>query len=628
MMQNRGNNSYPRAVARKTRTAAVFLASASALCAFGTAPPLAHAQRSSSAAKPSATARVVFGGYPLSFAPARAPFRDPADNALCVAPEALAPLGVTYLVDEKENRVTLMGPDNGATVTVSLRSAPSGSGLSGAFVPAVETLEGLGGKCQFNAQTNTLFVRSVLTSVEVLGGQLRIKATLPVTPRLTITNGRRQVIVDMPGSEVGTLPKTLNIIDPSVSAARSGQFADDTARVVLELRAPGGFTVLGGAGKPSTLIVMNPRTGAGAPGGSNAARRNDTVAAAPRTAPPSPAAAPSTTVTGASVTASGDDRVQIILSAMKAPDVRAELSRGRLTVDLLNASLGLGAAATLTGATHPFFSSVQLLARGDRASQLVIDLRRAVTYQVKLSPKGGLILELALPRSAGGRLAGKLVVVDPGHGAHDSGAAGVNGTYEKNVNLAIGTALADALRDAGANVILTRGNDSFIPVNERPRIANRAGADFFISVHSDSADRSHAVSGSTSYYHLNVPSSKALAQSIADRLADVGGIRSKGTRTDGIRFPGSGFGVLRGAKMVAVLIECGYMTNAGDVNRLNDRDFQQRTARAILAGLRDYIEGNPEDTRNANPEAGGFDPIANPNQDTFAPGGDNGDGGK
>ena len=125
-------------------------------------------------------------------------------------------------------------------------------------------------------------------------------------------------------------------------------------------------------------------------------------------------------------------------------------------------------------------------------------------------------------------------------------------------------------------------------------IANRAGADFFVSIHADSGDRNHSIQGSTVYYHFNQPSCRALAQSIADRLAETGDIHSRGIGSDGIRFPGQGYGVLRNSRMVAVLCECGYMSNGDDVAKTEHNPLcKRRSPQSIVAGLRDYIEGNP-----------------------------------
>jgi hypothetical protein len=104
---------------------------------------------------------------------------------------------------------------------------------------------------------------------------------------------------------------------------------------------------------------------------------------------------------------------------------------------------------------------------------------------------------------------------------------------------------------------------------------------------------------------MQIPSSRALALSIAERFEDMGAIRSKGIRSDSVIYPRSGFAVLRSARMVAVLVECGFMTNAGDMAQLVQTATQNRIADAIAGGLRDYIEGNPRmDTRNINPAAG------------------------
>jgi N-acetylmuramoyl-L-alanine amidase len=292
------------------------------------------------------------------------------------------------------------------------------------------------------------------------------------------------------------------------------------------------------------------------------------------------------------------------------PVARPNLQRDRLTLDLLNINLAPNVAATLNDIKHPFLKAVQMLARGDNAAQLILDLTRIVSFSVKPDNNGNLVLDIGLPRNAGGKLAGKFVVIDPGHGGHDSGAQG-GGYREKNVALAISLKLADTLRESGANVLLTRADDFFIPVDERPRIANRAGADFFIAVHADSGDSNHRLNGSTVYYHAYDPNCRALAQCMAQRLDSNSGLHSNGIKTDFVRFPGrpdgstGGFGVLRGSRMVAVLVETGYMSNAHDVQLLTQPETQTKIAGAIMTGLKDYIEGNPDfDTRSIRPDAG------------------------
>ena len=564
---------------------------------------------------PTGPLRLTFAGVALPVpSPSALPYRDPDDGILCIAPSMLAPMGVTYVIDAGNGKATFSAPDGASSVTVPVRTPPPTiNGGAGVFVAAMDVIEGLGGKCEWFAATNTLEARAVLTSVEMLGGQVRIKATFPVTPVLTDSKGGRQIVIDVHGAEIGKIPHTLDLQSPLVSAARAGQFQDDVARVVLEMKQPYSFSVLGG--KPGMQMILNPTARPDKPevlvASSASPVRSLTTgrhARSGKAVMPTPVSI----VSGVTFRKISDDQAQFLISANRAPSIRAALSKGRLTLDLLNTTLASKVDA-LSGFEHPFLKAVRLVANGTSAAQLVLDLTRAVVYTIRPSDKGPVELDLSLPRGASGKLSGKTIVIDAGHGGHDPGASGVNGTVEKNVNLAIATQLASALRDAGANVILTRSTDYFIPVDDRPLIANRANADFFVSIHADSSDHNHSVTGSTVYYHYNQPSCRTLAQCIADRMAVVGDIRSRGIGSDGIRFPGIGYGVLRGSQMAAVLVECGYMSNSGDVQKMNLPATQKKVALAVVAGLRDYIEGNPNaDTRDINPQPDGDTKAALP----------------
>jgi N-acetylmuramoyl-L-alanine amidase len=568
--------------------------------------------------------RILFGGTALPVPSVDlAPFRDIQDGSVYVAPEMLAPLGVTFLVDDTQDKVSLAGPEGGASATVDarFRIGAQKSRTAPVFVSAQSAMEALGARCVWNAATNTLAIYSVLTDVQMLAGQLRVKATLPVLPKQVRSAGKPgMVILDFPGAVIEGQPRPLDLKAPNISQARIGQFSQDTARVVLEMAGAASaprYYVLGG--KPAVQVVLNPTAPTVLPSivisNNNPSRTMTTKSgsgATTKSAAPSKVAAkeaPPTLIRGVTFRRVSDTQAQVVVAAGRAPAVRTDLSKGRLTVDIGNATLGATAGNELDAAKHPFLRGISLLPRGSEAAQLVVDLTRTVTYAVRMSPTGGFVLDLMMPKSAGGRLAGKLVVIDPGHGGKEPGARGVDGSYEKNVTLAISLKLADTLRDMGANVIMTRGNDAFIPVNERPRIANRAGADFFLSIHADSGSRNHSVNGSTIYYHMQVGSCKALAQSIVDQLADMGGIRTKGSHSDGRQWGGrfaNGYGVLRNAQMVAVLCETGYMSNPGDVNKLNDPVMQKKIADSIANGLKNYVEGNPNfDTRNIRPQSEG-----------------------
>ena len=552
--------------------------------------------------------RVVFGSATLAAPAKREAYRDPADGEVYVAPEALAPLGVTHIVDEKDGTATFLVNETGKSVTVGLRPAPEGGERTGLFVPAVKTIEGLGGKCQFEQKTGTLHVRAVLTDVQMLGGQLRIQASFPVTPKITSTNGNRLVIIDVPAAEVGALPKTLSLADPNVDKARSGQFQEDVARVVLETRNPAAFLSLAGD-RPVAQMVLNPvpttqnarqkpiviTNKPASPGAVPAVRTASSGKPSSQKAPPPP-----TLIRAVAFEKVSDTQARIILRAGSAPSAVPSQGDGRLVFSLPNATLAAGAGDGLESARHPFLRGAELIARSATQAQLALSLTRSVIFSVRMEPGRGLVIDLGLPRGAGGKVAGKTIIVDAGHGGGDAGARGVNGSYEKNVNLAVARKVAEDLREMDANVIMTRDTDAFVTLGNRSFIANRAGADFFLSIHADSARG--GVRGSTVYYHANLPSSRTLAQCIADRFDKMGGIPTKGARSDYKLYPGDGLSVLRRSQMVAVLVECGYMSNGADVALLNQKAMQEKIARAISDGLRDYVEGNPDvDTRFLNP---------------------------
>lgn len=554
--------------------------------------------------------KIVFAGKPLPTpSPATAPYRDPADKHLCITPEMLEPLGIVYVLDSEHGKVTLTTTNGSAVTTIETRTPPADSPQSthkGVFIPAIEVLTALGGKCEFEVPTNTLYVRSVLTGVELLGGQLRISATFPVLPTITRDETGKTVILDFPGTEVGKLPKTLDLNAPHVSQARTGQFESDIARVVLEFKQPSGFIVLGG--KADTNLVLNPIPVEGLKVSPTATSKASTKTASRKTAKgkKTPAPIAPAMVNKVEFRPLSDDRAQFVLRAERATAIRASQGKGQLILDLANAVVGPNASDDLGEVKHPFLRAATLLARDGKTARLAVDLTRIVTFTVKPDGQGNILLDLFMPKNAGGRLAGKLVVVDAGHGDHDKGAPGVNGTWEKNVNLAIATQLGEQLREAGANVIMTRSNDFFIPVNDRARIANSAGADFFISVHAnDPGNGNRNFNGSVVYYHAKDIHCRALAQCVAERFETMGGIRSKGIASDYTLYS-TGLGVLRTSRMVAILVETGFMTNPSDVKNLNNSAMQRKIAGSILLGLKDYIEGNPDfDTRSINPEADG-----------------------
>ena len=211
------------------------------------------------------------------------------------------------------------------------------------------------------------------------------------------------------------------------------------------------------------------------------------------------------------------------------------------------------------------------------------------------------------------------IVVDPGHGGHDSGARG-NGYNEKDIALQVATRLANNLR-RDYNVIMTRDSDFFVPLDTRAKIGNDANADFFISIHLNSSSSSSAngtevfyfskkdqgsyaaqvakfenkVDGSYGdvpfsdfilndiFYRKNQKTSQAIAESVLDGLINLTGLRRRGVF-------GANFAVLRGSNSPSILVELGFMNNYSDLSQYLTPEGQERAASTIGDAIRKFFK--------------------------------------
>ncbi|WP_198507864.1 N-acetylmuramoyl-L-alanine amidase [Bacillus sp. FJAT-45037] len=178
-------------------------------------------------------------------------------------------------------------------------------------------------------------------------------------------------------------------------------------------------------------------------------------------------------------------------------------------------------------------------------------------------------------------LVGRTIAVDPGHGGKDPGAVAF-GVREKDVVLSVGLLLEQRLKTAGANVVMTRNNDTFIELPDRSRIANDAGAEIFVSIHANAAGASSA-HGTETYWNANHSSaeSKELAEKIQKRLIAALNTRDRGAKE-------GNFSVIRHTRMPSVLVELGFVTNQNEAQRLTQASFQRDAAEAIYLGILDY----------------------------------------
>ncbi|MFN7135806.1 MAG: N-acetylmuramoyl-L-alanine amidase, partial [Myxococcales bacterium] len=263
--------------------------------------------------------------------------------------------------------------------------------------------------------------------------------------------------------------------------------------------------------------------------------------------------------------------------------------------------------------------SVNALAVSPRAApaglekERLDELAKAATANIPLSVQAGLKV--------------KRVVIDPGHGGHDTGAIGPTGVKEKDATLGIALKLKAQLERQGLEVFLTREDDRFVALEDRARFANKRRGDLFLSIHCN-AHASPKMRGIETYT-LNVTADKyairlaarenaSTERTVSDLQFILADLATKANTSESRRLAKAVqaslvsahaqekarprdlgvkqalFYVLLGAKMPAVLVETAFLSNPTDEQRLGQDEYQQRLAEAIAQGVAKFVGDRSE----------------------------------
>ncbi|MGH8274334.1 MAG: N-acetylmuramoyl-L-alanine amidase [Gammaproteobacteria bacterium] len=226
------------------------------------------------------------------------------------------------------------------------------------------------------------------------------------------------------------------------------------------------------------------------------------------------------------------------------------------------------------------------------------------------------------------RLRDVVVVIDPGHGGHDSGAIGPDGLEEKTVTLAIGKDLyRDLSKIRGIKPVLTRNGDYFVTLGGRRKIAREAHADLFVAIHADSSPY-HYPQGSTVYVLSQHGASSVAARILAQRenaVDEIGGVKladeepavrsaivklaQRGSIAQGLnlaqgvmtkindvvplhgkRVERAPFAVLKSPDIPSILVETAFISNRHEEHQLASRNFREHIASAIAHGIKLYVQ--------------------------------------
>ena len=491
-------------------------------------------------------------------------------------------------------------------------------------VPFQKVAQALGGTADWQPTTATLTVRAKLQLVRQDRNALTIYTSYPVYYNVKRIDSPERLYVDLFGLDLATSPATVPNSGGGVTHIRSGQINYQTVRITVDLKQGMPFRVLSGIQTSAVQVALG-ESGPAAP------YRPLPASVVVNPPPPQlPENAPAIKITNVQCKVVSPALTQVVVTTTGPAKYQTEALNGpdRLAFDLAGATLERGVRTTQT-VENPVVKSIRIgkfLTPHTAFGRVVLDLSRMVGFSVdsrtlsgggmsylinvvtngaaptppvaSLPPSG----EVLPPAPVNASLAGKLIVVDPGHGGRDSGSRDEFRTgqvYEKDLTLAIGRRVRAVLVQNGATVVMTRTGDTLPSVMERPQIANDHHADYFVSIHCDSSGGQNSHAGTTVYFHAQNSLCRLMAADIGRRVSQVSGLPYNGIKSDTIRFS-TGFGVLRGSEMPAVLVETGYMNNDSDLARLRNDASQQKIAEGIVAGLRDFIADQVAGARSAS----------------------------
>lgn len=304
-----------------------------------------------------------------------------------------------------------------------------------------------------------------------------------------------------------------------------------------------------------------------------------------------------------------NDALKISLNKAVTPKVSKMTEPDRIVVDLPGVSLASDFSQPFTirnDGTRVLSNSESKDVREIRFApadgqnggvRVVIALNQACDYDLSINSTGEITLQLRgrkvnpvvlTPTHVEGR---RMIVIDPGHGGKDPGAASVTGRHEKEFTLAVALKVQQLLQNApDIQVVMTRVGDAYPTLEERARLANDQQARVFVSIHANSmpASNNGKANGSETYYARQ--ESLSLATTMHKHLVAATGFKDNGIKM-------ANHLVTRKSQMPAILLECGYISNPSDEAAMFMEEKQEMIAQGIVDGLKEYFAteaGTPE----------------------------------
>jgi N-acetylmuramoyl-L-alanine amidase len=568
----------------------------------------------------------------------------PAASAVPAVPQSAA--GVAAASPAAASASSAASRGMGAGTTVQDQDASIPSPLDGGTLPAQARKGGEGAVVRRHgklAQVTGIRHWSTATYTRVaidLGDDVTFEAARVPNPD--------RIYFDLHGTRLAQelVAKSFTVTDNGfLKKIRAAQFSNDMTRVVLDVNDVSEY---------SAFLLPNPyRLIIDIHGGSQTAGNRDqgtgikdqgatAVVPAPRVA--SAAKESSERPVPNTVTTRGSSTKEIASLSEQPDRVQATSRPTSQPISAVVVEQGVGSRDQgVATATPPLASTAA--ASGDAAAALPAEPNAATLGTTSTSgaakrrkgAKGGAADDAVPARAAQPTADGETslvralglkigrIVIDAGHGGHDSGTIGAGGIEEKDVVLDVALRLGKLLHERlGAEIIYTRSDDTFIPLETRTAIANKAQADLFLSIHANSSNDATARGVET--YYLNFTSAPDALQTAARenavstqsiyQLSDLvkkialkdkidesrefasdvqqglysglmkgnAGLKNRGVKK-------APFVVLIGANMPSVLAEISFVTNPRDANQLRQPEYRERVAESLYRGVARYEAG-------------------------------------
>lgn len=429
------------------------------------------------------------------------------------------------------------------------------------YGPLAPVLEALGLRVHWTEGSDFLIANGVLTGIAVRAGgaaaEIALSTTAPTAAEIGDVVDPPRRYVDLPGIEPAQpVGETRYIYTAPLLRIRTGMpvTSPATTRVVADLCADAEAAWTPSPDGMGGALLLGEDGGRLMPIDRNLPQLTDVVLSRPKP---------------------GAERLRVKLDWQITPQWDVSAGPARITLTFPEVACQL--ARTELPLRGEFVERVSIApAHSPPSTTLTLFLNELVRFSVNRLREGG--AEVVFHR---GRLQDQKIALDPGHGGKDKGGCG-EVVQEKEVNLDVAIRTARRLAALGARAFLTRRDDRFIDLFERPEIARRLDADMFVSIHCNAMPRRNQGHGTETFYWR--PESKCLGLIMQDSLVRHLGRADRGLKRER-------FVVIRKAEMPAVLVELMFLNNDEEEALMQQDIVRDRAADAIVEGLRGFVEG-------------------------------------